>query len=822
MPMLRYGFLFLFFCAGLTGLFAQTAFLNGTLRDSTTGEYLEGAYVVLEGSTKTVLTNDKGFFSLEVPANTEITLQFSYVGKTQQLVVSALKPGETRKVSVRMQTTYVSKGAEVNGELGREKANLVLIRPKDAQKFVSPSGNIEQLLVTLSGVSGNNELSSGFNVRGGNYDENLIYVNDIEIYRPQLIRQGQQEGQSFINGDLVDNIAFSAGGFQAKYGDKMSSVLDVKYREPDSFATGFRASLLGVSVYAEDKVGARFRYSIGARYRSNAYLFGSLDVQGNYRPRFMDIQALVSYDINSKTRLSFLGGIGQNQYRFTPESQTTSFGTVSEALQLTVFFNGGELMRYTTSTNALTLRYTPTKHFSIRVIGSAITSNEREFYTVEGAYRLDELDKDLGSANFGKAKFNRGAGYFINHARNELQVFVFTGAVKAKYTKDIWDIDYGVDVRSENIYDRLNEWVYNDSVGYSVPVNPKDSLYLFSTIRSQNDLNSLRYSGYFQQNWQLNKDLNMILNTGIRAQYWDLNQQTIISPRFQFSFEPNRAWNRIDTLPDSLRKKDILIKASFGVYNQSPFYREMRDLDGNVHTDLVAQRAIHYVVGTDFYFKMWKRPFKFSGELYYKQLDYLDPYLYENVRIRYYANNNSRGYAAGIDTRVNGEFVKGLESWFSLSVMQTKEKITYTNNEGQQITTDYLRRPTDQRINLGVFFQDELAKWPDYKVSLNLVVGSGMPYFLTGDFRYNDNFKIPPYRRLDIGFSKDLISENRRPKNPRWRMIDEAYISLDVFNILGIQNVASYLWVRDVTGSTFAVPNYLTSRRVNLNLVVKI
>ncbi|MDX5320313.1 MAG: TonB-dependent receptor, partial [Bacteroidota bacterium] len=329
-------------------------------------------------------------------------------------------------------------------------------------------------------------------------------------------------------------------------------------------------------------------------------------------------------------------------------------------------------------------------------------------------------------------------------------------------------------------------------------------------------------SGYLQQNWMLNKALNMKLNTGIRAQYWDLNEQTVISPRVQFSFEPNKAWNNRDSLPDSLKKKDLLVKASFGVYNQPPFYREMRDLQGNLNTQLLAQRAIHYVVGTDFYFKMWKRPFKFSGEMYYKQLDFLDPYLFENVRIRYYANNQSKGYATGIDTRVNGEFVKGLESWFSLSVMQTREKITYTNTAGEQITTPYLRRPTDQRVNLGVFFQDELEKWPEYKVSLNLVVGTGMPYFLGGEFRYNDQFKIPPYRRLDIGFSRDLISATRRPKKARWNKIDEAWVSLDVFNLLGVQNVASYIWVRDVGGRTFAVPNYLTSRRVNLNLIVKI
>ena len=313
----------------------------------------------------------------------------------------------------------------------------------------------------------------------------------------------------------------------------------------------------------------------------------------------------------------------------------------------------------------------------------------------------------------------------------------------------------------------------------------------------------------------------MTLNTGIRAQYWDLNQQFIASPRIQFSFEPNRQHNLQKDLPDSLKKKDFVVKAAWGIYYQPPFYREMRALEGSVNRELKAQRAIHYVVGTDFYFNMWKRPFKFYGEIYYKQLDYLDPYLFDNVRIRYYANNNAKGYATGIDTRINGEFINDLESWFSLSVMQTREKISYVNDEGQQVTSRYLRRPTDQRVNLGIYFQDELTKWPEYKVSLNFVLGTGMPYFLPGQFLYNDSFKIPPYRRVDIGFSRDLISPDKPSSHRIWRHVHSAWISLDVFNLLGVDNVASYIWVRDVVGQTFAVPNYLTSRRINLNLTVK-
>lgn len=797
---------------------AQEATISGVVRDSLNGAPIDGVSIILDKSTET-MSDSGGRYRLTVPSGRSLILYFSYSGKTQVVKVPALAPGETRFVFARISSAYYGKQTIIVGEKERDKPEIISIRPKDVERFTGPVPGIESILKTLGVASGNNELSSGFNVRGGNYDENLIYVNDIEIYRPQLIRSGQQEGQSFINTDMVENISFSAGGFQAKYGDKMSSVLDVQYRRPDSFATGFRVSFLGAQAYVEDKVNTRFRYLIGARYRSNAYLFGSFDVQGNYQPRFMDVQGLLIYDINSKTQLSLLSGVGQNQFQFVPESQRTSFGTVSEALQLTVYFNGAELMQYTTSTNALTLKYNPNKRFEVRVIGSAIHSNEREFYTVEGAYRLDELDKDLGSSTFGQAKFNRGAGYFINHARNELQVEAYTGAVKARYTDSMWNLEYGVEYRYEGIRDVLNEWVYNDSVDYSVPFNQGDSLFLFSTIRSKNNLSSTRYSGYIQQNWELNKAKAMVLNTGVRFQYWDMNGQTVVSPRVQYSFEPNKAYN--NGLPDSLRKRDIVVKAAVGVYYQPPFYREMRDLAGRVNTLLKAQRSIHYVVGTDFYFRMWKRRFKFFGEAYYKQLDFLDPYLYENVRIRYYGNNQAKGYAVGIDTRINGEFVKGLESWFSLSVMQTKEKITYTDAAGETKTSAYLRRPTDQRVNLGIFFQDEIEKWPEYKVSLNFVLGTGMPYFLTGDFRYNDDFKIPPYRRMDIGFSRDLISPDKPSSKKLWKHIHASWISLDIFNMLGVENVASYVWVRDVGGQTYAVPNNLTSRRVNLNLVVQ-
>lgn len=818
--MTRYLTLLLLLLAGYAS-FGQKAKVTGKLLDSTTGKGLEYAYVIYNTSNLYSTTNLYGEFNLEVPADTPFFLTFQYQGLTHKVNVKALKPGENKVLEVRMRGTLEGQEIGIQSQRDRAKISVITLKPGEFKRFSNPSGNFENILKTLGVASGNNELSSGFNVRGGNYDENLIYVNDIEIYRPQLIRSGQQEGLSFINSDLVNNIEFSAGGFSARYGDKLSSVLDITYRKPDSFSAGGNINFLGASLYMEGRKGPRFRYLVGARYRSNAYLFGSLDVQGNYQPRFMDIQSLMQYDINSRLNLSWLGALASNRYLFVPESQRTSFGTVSQALQLTIFFNGAELMRYLTTTNALTLKYTPNVYSQYKLIASAITSNEREYYTVEGAYRLDELDKDLGSSTFGQAKFNRGAGYFINHARNELQVQAYTAAFRGLYTKNAWNLRYGADYRKEIINDVLNEWVYNDSADYSIPNNSGDSIFLYSTIRGKNQLNSNRITAFVEQTWDLNKESNMILNAGLRYNYWDLNGQSLVSPRMQFAVEPNRKHN-LNVASDSLKKRDYVLKAAWGVYYQPPFYRELRTLEGRVRTDVKAQRSIHYVLGADTYFKMWGRTFKFFSEVYYKDLDNLIPYYYENVRIRYYANNNARGYATGIDTRVNGEFIEGLESWFSLSFLQTRERIKYTDESGAEQLSDWLRRPTDQRINMGIFFQDELPRREEYKVHVNLVFGSGLPYFLGGAYRYTDEFSIPAYRRVDMGFSREFISPNRPAKGKFWSNFHTAWVSLDVFNILGVANTASYIWVRDVSGQTYAVPNYLTSRRVNLNFIFKL
>ncbi|HYG14112.1 MAG TPA: TonB-dependent receptor, partial [Bacteroidia bacterium] len=633
---------------------------------------------------------------------------------------------------------------------------------------------------------------------------------------------GQQEGLSFINPDMVKNVRFSAGGFEARYGDKMSSVLDVTYRRPEKFGAGANLNFMGASVYAEGRSKYnRFTWLAGSRVRSNQYILNTLDVQGDYKPLFVDVQGLFTYAINSKLTLSYLGNFAVNRYLLVPQTQRTSFGTVTNALQLTVFFDGTELMRYNTFMNGATLEYEPTRYTTLKLIGSYFNSTEREFFTTEGAYRLDQLENELGNDNFGQARFNKGVGYFINHGRNQLNAYVRAIAHKGSHIKKGWNLYWGVQYQSESIQDRQREWYYVDSAGYSVPFNYGDTLNLSSFITGRNSLQSSRAMAYIQNTTTLIDSINFKITYGLRTNYWSLNGENVISPRIQVAFEPNKAFNR-RTEHDSLKKRDWLFRFAFGYYYQPPFYREMRGLNGVVNTNLKAQRSIHYVFGGDMNFRAWNRTFKFYSEIYYKQMDNLVPYQIENVRIRYYAQNSSKGRAYGWDTRINGEFVKGLESWFSLSVMSIRENITYTDAQGVQRQSGYIRRPTDQRVNVGVFFQDELERWPRYKMHLNLVYASNLPFYLGGDNRYLRNtFTLPSYRRVDIGFSRDILTESDPRKTRISRWFKSAWVSLEIFNLTQANNTISYIWVRDVEGTTYGVPNYLTSRRINLQVVMR-
>ncbi len=816
---------------------------------------MEAVTVAIIGTSGGTSSDKSGNYSLEVEAGIEQTLVFTHIGFIQKKFLLNLKPGQIKALDVSMEVETKEIDPFTLEDQETRKSTFTRIDPKVISKLPSVSGNIEAILFTMPGVTSNNELSSQYSVRGGNFDENLVYVNDVQVYRPFLVRSGQQEGLSFVNSDMVSDIRFSAGGFEARYGDKMSSVLDITYKKPVRFGGGVTVGLLGGTAYIEDATdNHRFTQIHGIRYRSNSYVLSGLDVQGDYKPSFFDYQSYLTYDINDEVELSLLTNVSRNRYRFVPETRETDFGTVNEALRLTVFFQGNEIDQYQTGMGALTLKYQPKQSLMMKFIASAYVTEEQETFDIEGAYRLDELERDLSSQEFGDVKFNRGVGGFIDHARNYLSAYVFSGEHLGNWYMKQSTIRWGLKYQHEDILDELSEWYYVDSAGYSVPhgpgitgfyfydndsnqinpipISPRSEIGLKEVIKANNSTISDRVMGFAQ--WDHVFDIGeseLSLIAGARFNYWTFNNEITLSPRASMVFKPN--W-----------KTDILFRAAWGYYHQPAFYREMRDLFGNINANIRAQQSVHYVFGTDLNFKLWNRPFKFTGELYYKYLNFLIPYEIDNVRLRYYATNNSSGYAQGIDLKLNGEFVKGIDSWASLSVMEVREDLNddfyyeFYNAEGEKIipgfTFDdvavdstrfepgFIPRPTDQRVNFGLFFQDYLPKFPSYQMQLNLLFGSGLPFGPPTYDRYRDTLRIPPYRRVDIGFSKQLLDDDRETKDKGpFRHFRSAWLTLEVFNILQINNTISYLWVRDVSDRQYAIPNYLTTRRINLRLVMK-
>jgi hypothetical protein len=799
---------------------AQNAFVEGLVKDST-GRPIPNVNVIVIDRGITAITDDDGTFEFKIPAGEEFEVALSYIGRPARKVpVRALEPGERFQLNVQMQYGVSLAEVVVSGEHER-RVSIQLIDPRAAQTLPNPSGSFETILKTMPGVSSNNELSAQYNVRGGNYDENLIYVNDIEIYRPFLPRSGQQEGLSFIHTEMVQNVKFSAGGFEARYGDKMSSVLDIKYRDPKGFASTVNASLLGVQAHTEGVAGkGRFTYLLGARYWSNQYVLSTLDVQGDYKPAFADVQTLLTWHIRSNLSLSFLGGYAQNKYLVVPQTRETVFGTVKTALKLRIFFDGQDLMEYRTATGAMSLNWQPDHRTQFKFYASAFSSNEDELFTIEGAYRLEEVETDFGSKNFGQSKADKGIGYFLNNARNRIDARVYNAGVRGYHSTGNHSLQWGAQVQAEEINDRMNEWYFTDSLGYAQPSLVNGQIVMREWIHSKNDLSSYRISGYVQNAQTLSKPNNLIFSYGVRNNWWSLNDEHVFSPRAQISIEPNRAHNRailFDGEKGTVRK-DIVLKAAFGYYYQPPFYRELRRYQGDLNTSIKAQRAIHYVLGGDMNIKMWDRPFKLFAEAYYKDLDNLIPYEIDNVRIRYFADNTSEGYATGLDFRLNGEFVKGTESWASLSIMQTQERTKGATGAAGA----YIPRPTDQRFNASIMFQDYLPKFPNYRMYLNLVYGSGLPFGVPDHSRIGDTLRMPSYRRVDIGFLKVIVDENK-PVKKGWKQYTRSMLlGVEVFNLLAVDNTISYLWIQDIEGRTWAVPNYLTGRRVNVRLMIKI
>lgn len=788
------------------------------------GRPIELVNVAISGLPGGTTTDAKGRYELEIPANKDLYIGFSFIGYHKEIEQVQLSPDDRKEVNktLKMSSTNLPQ-VEVQDDQIRN-TTLQRIDPKLATRVVSASDGLITLLKTEIGVSSNNELSSQYSVRGGNFDENLVYVNDIEIYRPYLIRSGQQEGLSFVNSDLVSSLLFSAGGFDAKYGDKMSSVLDLQYRKPNEFGGSFSASLLGGSLSLEGTVNKKkFTYLMGVRYKSNQYLLNSLEVQGDYNPNFLDVQGLFTYDVNDKLEFSFLGNIARNRYQMVPESRETDFGTVNQAKRLTVYFDGQENDNYLTYLGGLTATYKPTKKTRLKLIASGYNSRESETYDILGQYWIGDIETNLASENFGDVVEAQAIGAELRHARNELdaQVFNFAHRGTTEYGNHL--LQWGVKFQHEEVVDQMNEWIVIDSAGYTLP-RPADSIgytdpsaqaftpfEMYDVIRTASRINSNRYSGFIQNTWGAgNPDAKFVFTAGVRANYWDYNNQVVVSPRATLSFKPE--W-----------EKDILFRFSSGYYYQPPYYRELKNLDGQINSEQKAQTSIHFVVGSDWNFLAWDRPFKFVTEVYYKYLDNLVPYMIDNVRIRYYAFDQAIGYSTGIDMKVSGEFVPGIESWASLSVMSTRENVYddyYLDDDGNKVDPGYIPRPTDQRVNFSIFFQDYLPRNPSYRMSLTLVFGSGLPFGPPNSERYQQTLRMPPYRRVDIGFSKEIIGEMTKfgPKNP-FKFFKSMWITAEILNLLQVNNTVSYLWVTDIYGRQYAVPNYLTPRQLNIKLI---
>lgn len=826
--------------------FAQsTGVVFGIVTESS-GKPIEGVTVAMLGIPGPPAITDKdGKYELNVLADTTVTLVFDNISYKQKRKSVKLVANQRLQLNqVLFDNPRVIDEVEITTQ-GRT-TTLITLPIKD---IYLPTSNqdFNAILFTQPGVYNKNELSSQYSVRGGNFDENLIYVNDIEVYRPFLIRSGQQEGLSFVNSDLVSGVMFSAGGFDAKYGDKMSSVLDIRYRRPREFGGTVSSSLLGTNLHLEGASENKlFTWLMGARYKTNRYVLGSLETDGDYRPRFIDVQTFLTYDLSDRWEIGFLGNVAQNKFQMIPQTRETSFGTLNEALRLRVYFDGQEIDEFTTLMGALSAVYHPNNELNMKFTGSAFRSKETETFDILGEYYIDELENDFGEETFGQVVFNRGIGAFLNHGRNYLDAYVFNFEHRGTKIKGKKQTLWGVKYQREMIEDKLSEWKMIDSAGYVLPQGDPFVIELQDVYKTVNTLESNRYSGYYQKiwSWDTKDTAEVSLSAGVRSNYWEVNDQLLFSPRSTVSYKPK--WRRT-VLVDSVKTKedvDILFRFSTGLYHQPPFYRELRDLEGNLNLDVEAQMSLHFVLGSDLNFKAWNRPFKFVSEIYYKYLDNIVPYEIDNVRIRYYATNNARGYATGLDMKVNGQFVKGVESWVSLSFMQTREDIkddyyyTYYNSDGEEIIKGYtinsvavdsvrhepgfIPRPTDQRVNFGLFFQDNMKRWPNFKMHLNLLFGTGVPFGPPSFERYKDTLRMPPYRRVDIGFSYQLVKEGKKlPESSILRHLKSVWLGLEVFNLLQVNNTISYFWIKDVTNRQYAIPNYLTSRQLNARMIVK-
>jgi hypothetical protein len=787
---------------------------------------LAGVSIIMLGHESGIISSDSGTFRLRVPAGKAFALLFSYTGYKTFQQNFLLNDREQEQVLIRMEKTIQAlPGVTVKDDRDRKEAGLIRINPKDAINIPSPAGGIESLIKVFVGST--NELTSQYSVRGGNYDENLIYVNDFEIFRPYLVSNAQQEGLSFINPEMTRNVSFYNGGFQAKYGDKISSVLDIQYKTPKKFGGSAYAGLLeqGLELEGTSK-NKRFTYLVGARNRSNRNLLSTQETRGNYVPSSSDIQGLFTYQLNPKNSLELFSVYSGTAFGLIPQSAQLTTAVISpyfsSSLGLDVFFNGQEKDRYETSLLGLTWSQQLNKNLRLKWMVSAFSDGEKETYDITGDYLFGERDFDKTSSDFGTIVNPLGAGTYQNYARNFLRINILNFSHKGFLSRKNHYLQWGFSLAKETVHDRLSEWQYQDSAGYSLPNQP-GSLMLFSAQNGNADLNTGRFSGFMQDNISFSGARAFTLQAGARFNYNTLNRELLVSPRLAFSWKPKKA------------SQDIVYRGSFGIYDQPPFYRELRKPDGSLNTMLKAQKSWQLTAGADFNFHANEKPFRLALEAYYKNLWDVNPYDIDNVHIQYYGNNNARAYAMGIEGRLFGNLVKDAESWVSIGFMRTREKIAgaeYYNytvdslnrpTDSSLVQQGWVRRPTDRLFTMGMFIQDYLSTNKNFKVYLSLLYGSNLPFNIPGSVKYRNALVIDPYIRADIGFSALLLDndKSKRRSHSPFRNLENIWATLEVFNLIDRENTISYLLIKDFANTTYAMPQRLTPRLINLKLITR-
>lgn len=814
--MKKHTYIFLLSAISTTAI-SQTAQIKGVVLNE---QDLPVKNVLVQTQNKQVFTNENGFYFIEVTPSTNINIKFEAEHYQPITYIESLEENQSFELNIRLHPTSEElQELVIDKNLRQRFEGTIIISPDVIRRIPGANAGVENIIKLLPGVYSNNELSTQYAVRGGNYDENMVYVNEVEVYRPFLIRSGQQEGLSFTNTSMTDKVDFSSGGYQSKYGDKMSSVLDITYRKPEKFGGQLDASILGggltVDLASKDQ---KWTAITGVRYRNNALLVKSQDVDVDYKPRYLDAQSLITYQPSAKWEWSLLLNASKNVYEYTPQIKRTKFGTIGDAKEMSVYYQGTEIDQYQTYFGAFKGTFKPNQQNIYKIIASAYHTKEQEYYDIWGQYNLGNVSTDLGG-NAGEVEYTVGLGSQLNHGRNNYDAVIVNAEVKGQHKRNESEIEWGVRYISEDVRDRLVEWEVVDSAGFSLahpyfstpnnqPYEPyQGELLPYQNVRATNFVKINRLNGYAQ--WNKRGAIGThetFVNIGVRAHYWNVDAegydkgsgQFTVSPRAQFAIKPD--WDA-----------DMVFRLSGGWYHQPPSYRELRGMDGSINPNVKAQQAIHIVLSNDYSFKIKETPFKLFTELYYKNLSNVNTYTLENVRIRYRADNNATAYVYGADVRINGEIVPGIESWFSVGYLKTEENY---NDRG------FIARPTDQRLKLGLMFQDYMPAIPNLKLYLNQVYNTGLP---GGSPSYGDPYdyqqRLKNYMRTDAGFSyifKDQVFQSDK----KWlKPFEEVSVGFEIYNLFNNENAITNTWVRDVYSKVmYAIPNRMTMRTFNLKL----